>query len=201
MPEIKHEADPEIVEEWMGMGTPIFSHGGIVFTGETYKNVVKMTFAKGAALEDPCCLFNSSLDRNVRRAIDICEGGMVDEGALKNLIRAAVALNREATNKPKPKPGSASSKQPGLASRGFYTSSPAPRAETVVAFSCECCLNFLKLLMGSEICNIADVANGIRDYDRKKYDSDQYGDCDGVAFLNLTRALCPGTRDGDIAMI
>jgi hypothetical protein len=90
---IIHKADPEIVEEWKWMGTPVFSHGGIVCTGETYKNVVKMTFAKGAALEDPAGLFNSSLDGNVRRAIDIREGEKVDEAALKDLIRAAVALN------------------------------------------------------------------------------------------------------------
>jgi hypothetical protein len=90
---IIHKADPEIVEEWKWMGTPVFSHGGIVCTGETYKNVVKMTFAKGAALEDPAGLFNSSLDGNVRRAIDLHEGEKVDEAALKNLICAAVALN------------------------------------------------------------------------------------------------------------
>jgi hypothetical protein len=88
-------ADPEIVEEWKWMGTPVWSHGGIVCTGETYKKVVKMTFAKGAALEDPAGLFNSSLEGNVRRAIDIHEGEMVDEAALKDLIRAAVALNLE----------------------------------------------------------------------------------------------------------
>jgi hypothetical protein len=90
---IVHEADPEIVEEWKWMGTPVFSHGGIICTGETYKNVVKMTFAKGAALKDPSGLFNSSLDGNVRRAIDIHEGDKLDEAALKDLIRAAVALN------------------------------------------------------------------------------------------------------------
>jgi hypothetical protein len=106
---IIHVADPEIVEEWKWMGTPVFSHGGIVCTGETYKNVVKMTFAKGAALEDPSGLFNSSLDGNVRRAIDIREGDKVDEAALKDLIRAAVALNL----KPKPKPQRASSKRAG----------------------------------------------------------------------------------------
>src|SRR5271168_1856761 len=90
---IIHEADPEIVEEWKFMGTPVFSHGGIVCTGEAYKNVVKMTFAKGAALQDPAGLFNSSLDGNVRRAIDIHEGDKINEAALKDLIRAAVALN------------------------------------------------------------------------------------------------------------
>ncbi len=100
--EIIHEADPEIVEEWKWRGTPIWSHGGIVCTGETYKKVVKMTFAKGAALKDhPSGLFNSSLDGNVRRAIDIHEGDKVDEAALKDLIRAAVALNVKSKSKPK----------------------------------------------------------------------------------------------------
>src|SRR6185436_7522796 len=88
--QIIHKADPEIVEERKWMGTPIFSHGGIVCTGETYKSVVKMTFAKGAALKDPSGLFNSSLEGNVRRAIDIHEGEKIDEAALKALIRAAV---------------------------------------------------------------------------------------------------------------
>jgi hypothetical protein len=101
--EILHEADTEIVEEWKWMGTPTFSHGGIVCTGETYKNVVKMTFAKGAALKDPASLFNSSLDGNVRRAIDIHEGDKVDEAALKDLIRAAVVLNLKGKSKPKPR--------------------------------------------------------------------------------------------------
>ena len=106
--EIIHEADPEIVEEWKWVkptspGTPVFSHGGIVCTGETYKNVVKMTFAKGAALKDPSGLFNSSLEGNVRRAIDIHAGEKVDEAALKDLIRAAVALNLKGKSKPKPK--------------------------------------------------------------------------------------------------
>ena len=100
---IIHQADPEIVEEWKWMGTPIFSHGGIVCTGETYKSVVKMTFAKGAALKDPSGLFNSSLEGNVRRAIDIHEGEKIDEAALKALIRAAVALNLEGKSKPKPR--------------------------------------------------------------------------------------------------
>jgi hypothetical protein len=90
---IIHQADPAIVEEWKWRGTPVFSHGGIVCTGETYKDVVKMTFAKGAALPDPSGLFNSSLDGNVRRAIDIHQGDKVNEAALKDLIRAAVALN------------------------------------------------------------------------------------------------------------
>jgi len=107
--EILHEADPEIVEErkWVkptSPGTPVFSHGGIVCTGETHKNVVKMTFAKGAALKDPSGLFNSSLEGNVRRAIDIHEGDKINEAALKDLIRAAVALNLKVKSKPKPKP-------------------------------------------------------------------------------------------------
>ena len=109
--EIIHAADPEIVEEWKWMGTPVFSHGGIVCTGETYKSVVKLTFAKGAALKDPAGLFNSSLDGNVRRAIDIHEGEKVNEEALKNLIRTAVALNLTVRNKPKPR--RASSKRAG----------------------------------------------------------------------------------------
>src|SRR5437588_11835063 len=93
--QIIHEADPEIVEEWKWVkatnpGTPVWSHGGIVCTGETYKNVVKMTFAKGAALKDPSGLFNSSLDGNARRAIDFFEGDKINERALKNLVRAAV---------------------------------------------------------------------------------------------------------------
>ena len=98
---IIHAADPEIIEEWKWMGTPVWSHGGIVCTGETYKTAVKLTFAKGAALQDPSRLFNSSLDGNVRRAIDIHEGDPVDEAALKKLIRAAVALNLESKRKPK----------------------------------------------------------------------------------------------------
>ena len=98
---IIHEADPEVVEEWKWMGTPVWSHGGLVCTGETYKDVVKMTFTKGASLKDPSGLFNSSLDGNVRRAIDIHEGEKVDEAALKRLIRAAVALNLEGKSKPK----------------------------------------------------------------------------------------------------
>ena len=102
---IIHQADPEIVEEWKwakpkSPGTPVFSHGGIVCTGETYKSVVKLTFAKGAALKDPSRLFNSSLDGNVRRAIDIHEGEKINEGALKDLIRAAVALNLKDKTKP-----------------------------------------------------------------------------------------------------
>ena len=88
------EADPEVVEEWKWRGVPVWSHDGIICTGETYKSVVKMTFAKGAALEDPARLFNSSLEGNTRRAIDIHEGENINEKALKTLIRAAVALNK-----------------------------------------------------------------------------------------------------------
>jgi len=110
---IIHEADPEIVEEWKWMGTPVWSHDGLVCTGETYKSVVKMTFSKGAALKDPAGLFNSSLDGNVRRAIDIHEDETVDAAALKDLIRAAVALNLTGTSKSKSKPRRASSKRAG----------------------------------------------------------------------------------------
>ena len=88
------EADPEVVEEWKWRGVPVWSHDGLICTGETYKNVVKMTFAKGATLKDPSSLFNSSLDGNTRRAIDVHEGEEIDEEALKTLVRAAVALNR-----------------------------------------------------------------------------------------------------------
>jgi len=88
------KADPEVIEEWKWRGVPVWSHDGILCTGETYKSVVKLTFAKGASLEDPAKLFNSSLDGNTRRAIDLREGDDVDETAFKTLIRAAVALNR-----------------------------------------------------------------------------------------------------------
>jgi hypothetical protein len=98
-----HEADPDVVEEWKWMGTPVWSHDGIICTGETYKSVVKMTFAKGASLKDPKKLFNSSLEGNVRRAIDIREGEKINAPALKALIKAAVALN-QATKKPAKKP-------------------------------------------------------------------------------------------------
>jgi len=116
--EIIHVADPEIVEEWKwakatNPGTPVWSHGSIVCTGETYKNVVKMTFAKGAALKDPSRLFNSSLDGNVRRAIDIHEGDTINEAALKDLIRGAVALNLKSNDKFKPKPSRPTSKRVG----------------------------------------------------------------------------------------
>ena len=87
------EADPDVVEEWKWMGTPVWSHDGIICTGESYKSIVKLTFAKGASLKDPAKLFNSSLDGNMRRAIDIREGEEIDAGAFKALIRAAIALN------------------------------------------------------------------------------------------------------------
>jgi len=119
---IIHEADPEIVEDlkWARPshpGTPTFEHGGIVCTGETYKNVVKLTFAKGASLKDPAGLFNSSLDGNVRRAIDIHEGETINEAALRNLVRAAVALNLEARNKQN-QPTRSARKQSSSSGRG-----------------------------------------------------------------------------------
>lgn len=95
------EADPDVLEEWKWRGVPVWSHAGIVCTGETYKNAVKMTFAKGAALEDPSSLFNSSLEGNTRRAIDFHEGDTVDETALKALILAAVALNTSVAKRPR----------------------------------------------------------------------------------------------------
>jgi len=119
---IIHDADPDIVEEVKWMGTPVWSHGGIVCTGETYKTIVKMTFAKGASLQDPSGLFNSSLDGNVRRAIDIHEGEKINVKALRELIRAAVAMNLEgkakskaktkAKTKPKPPTARARSSRP-----------------------------------------------------------------------------------------
>ena len=114
---IIHKADPEILEEikWVkpkSPGTPVFSRGGIVCTGETYKSVVKMTFARGASLKDPSHLFNSSLEGNVRRAIDIHEGETINEAALKDLIRAAVALNLESKTKAKPRPKGISKPKP-----------------------------------------------------------------------------------------
>ncbi len=106
--EVIHAANPEIVEEWKWVkptnpGIPVWSHGGIVCTGETYKHVVKVTFAKGATIEDPSGLFNSSLEGTARRAIDIHEGEEVDEAALQDLVRAAVALNLLGKSKPKPR--------------------------------------------------------------------------------------------------
>jgi hypothetical protein len=100
---IIHAADPEIVEEWKWRGTPVWSHGGIVCTGETYQNVVKMTFAKGASLPDPAGLFNSSLEGNVRRAIDVHEGDQINVDAMKNLICAGVALNLKGKGQQKPR--------------------------------------------------------------------------------------------------
>jgi len=97
------DADPDVVEEWKWMGTPVWSHDGIICTGESYKQVVKLTFAKGASLKDPARLFNSSLDGNVRRAIDIHEGEVVDASAFKALIRQAVALNSPGRSKPSKK--------------------------------------------------------------------------------------------------
>jgi hypothetical protein len=94
MRKLIHDADPGVVEEWRWMGTPVWSHDGILCTGETYKDKVKLTFAKGASLKDPARLFNSSLDGNVRRAIDILEGGSIDDAAFKALIRDAIAVNR-----------------------------------------------------------------------------------------------------------
>ena len=99
-------ADPAVVEEWKWMGTPVWSHDGILCTGESYKKIVKLTFARGAALKDPARLFNSSLDGNVRRAIDIHEGADVNESAFKALVRQAVALNRAGKAKPSKKPKS-----------------------------------------------------------------------------------------------
>jgi hypothetical protein len=98
-----HEADPEVVEEWKWMGTPVWSHSGDLCTGESYKKIVKLTFAKGASLKDPSRLFNSSLDGKVRRAIDIHESDTLDEAALKDLIRAAVALNLKGKSPAKPR--------------------------------------------------------------------------------------------------
>ncbi len=97
------EADPEVLEEWKWMGTPVWSHDGIICTGESYKKVVKLTFARGASLKDPAGLFNSSLDGNVRRAIDIHEGVEVDGSAFKALVRQAVALNSSSKSKPSKK--------------------------------------------------------------------------------------------------
>jgi hypothetical protein len=104
MRQLIQEADPDILEEWKWMGTPVWSHDGIICTGESYKKVVKLTFAKGASLKDPARLFNSSLDGNVRRAIDIYEGKEVDESAFKTLIRQAVALNSSGKSKRAKKP-------------------------------------------------------------------------------------------------
>ena len=109
MRKLIHDADPEVVEEWKWMGTPVWSHDGILCTGETYKSVVKLTFAKGASLEDPAGLFNASLDGNMRRAIDIPEGKAIDATAFKALIRRAVAHNG-ANQAKRAKPGAKKSK-------------------------------------------------------------------------------------------
>jgi len=106
MRKLIQQADPDVIEEWKWMGTPVWSHDGIVCTGESYKKVVKLTFANGASLKDPARLFNSSLDGNVRRAIDIHEGEKVDASAFKALIRQAVALNSSGKSKPAKKPKS-----------------------------------------------------------------------------------------------
>jgi hypothetical protein len=103
MRKLIQQADPDVVEEWKWMGTPIWSHDGIICTGESYKDKVKLTFAKGASLKDPASLFNSSLDGNVRRAIDIHKGEKVDQSAFKTLIRQAVALNSAGKSKPSKK--------------------------------------------------------------------------------------------------
>ncbi|MBK6425176.1 MAG: DUF1801 domain-containing protein [Blastocatellia bacterium] len=103
MRQLIREADPDVVEEWKWMGTPVWSHDGNICTGETYKKVVKLTFVKGASLEDPARLFNSSLDGNTRRAIDIHEGDNVDKSAFKALVREAVALNSSGKSKPSKK--------------------------------------------------------------------------------------------------
>lgn len=103
MRQLIKQADPKVVEEWKWMGTPIWSHDGIICTGESYQKVVKLTFAKGASLKDPAGLFNSSLEGNVRRAIDISEGEVVDASAFKGLVRQAIALNSAAKSKPSKK--------------------------------------------------------------------------------------------------
>ena len=106
MRKLIQEADPDVVEEWKWMGTPVWSHDGILCTGESYKKAVKLTFAKGASLKDPSRLFNASLDGNMRRAIDIPEGGKVDGTTFKALIREAIALNKSGKSKPSKKPSS-----------------------------------------------------------------------------------------------
>jgi hypothetical protein len=117
------QADPEVVEEWKWRGVQVWSHAGILCTDETYRSVVKMTFAKGASLEDPSGLFNASLEGNTRRAIDFREGDKIDEEALKALIRAAVALNTSARASARPTPGGASTRRqrPGARQAGRRT--------------------------------------------------------------------------------
>ena len=104
MRKLIHEEDPDVIEEWKWMGTPVWSHDGIICTGESYKDKVKLTFARGAALKDPKRLFNSSLDGNVRRAIDILEGAELDARDFRALVRQAIALNRAKKSKPRKKP-------------------------------------------------------------------------------------------------
>src|SRR3981081_516573 len=121
MRELIKEEDPSVVEEWKWMGTPVWSHDGIICTGESYKKVVKLTFAKGASLKDPARLFNSSLDGNTRRAIDIHEGEEVDESAFKALVRQAVALNSSGKSTPSKKPKSYRGRlEPDAAPRRVY---------------------------------------------------------------------------------
>ncbi len=116
------EADPEVVEEWKWRGVPVWEHDGIICTGESYKSIVKLTFAKGASLADPARLFNSSLEGNMRRAIDFSEGAKINEKAFKTLIRAAVSLNQ---SKAKPKPKPAAKKAPAKAKP-----KPKPKAKS-----------------------------------------------------------------------
>jgi hypothetical protein len=122
MRKLIHEADPDVIEEWKWMGTPIWSHDGIICTGESYKNVVKLTFAKGASLKDPKRLFNSSLEGNTRRAIDIPQGVEVDATAFKALVREAIALN---TSKAKPK-----KPPPAVAKKAPAKAPPKAKAST-----------------------------------------------------------------------
>jgi hypothetical protein len=123
------EADPECIEEWKWMGTPIWSHDGIITTGESYKQVVKLTFAKGAFLKDPARLFNSSLEGNLRRAIDIREGEQIDEAAFKALVRQAVELNRSRKAKPSKKALS-SAKAVKTANKAKSSRKPAKKAKS-----------------------------------------------------------------------
>ena len=131
---IIHKADPEIVEEWK-WGIPVFSHGGIVCTGETYKSVVKMTFAKGAFVDDPSSLFNSSLGGNLRRAIDIHEGEKIDEAALKDLIRAAVALNLKTEPKLRPQSSKRAGRPAGNMSTPPARKKPRPAGKAITRTS------------------------------------------------------------------
>ena len=130
MRKLIHDADPHVIEEWKWMGTPIFSHDGIICTGESYKKVVKLTFAKGAALKDPARLFNSSLEGNVRRAIDIPEGAAVNEAAFKALVREAVALNSAAKAKPsKQRPAKAMRSKPAKPAAKSKPAKPAAKSK------------------------------------------------------------------------